>query len=105
MVESDPGIILILTISALLGWFWFDTLRAREQAISVCRRACDAQGVQLLDQSVSLHTLRLRRSERGRVQFLRTYQFSYSLDGVERADGTVILLGLRSELIRFTPET
>ncbi|HET6545292.1 MAG TPA: DUF3301 domain-containing protein [Rhodanobacteraceae bacterium] len=75
-------------------WLWMDALRAREIAIRIGRELCEGNGVQLLDQSVALDRLRLRRSA-GRLQWCRRYRFDVSLDGSDRHRGHLDLDGDR----------
>ena len=47
-VAAVVGLILGLL---LLGWFWLDSLRARELATEICRAACRQRDLQFLDQT------------------------------------------------------
>jgi hypothetical protein len=82
---------LVLVIGA--GWFWFDSLRAREAAVGMARDACAADGVLLLDDTVALMKLRLARDERGAVALMRVYRFEFTDTGNNRLEGSVALLG------------
>ena len=97
-------LILLLGITALL-WFWQRSLRAREIAAAVAKELCKRQDLQLLDATVALAGLRLRRDCRGHVALLRTYQFEYSSDGNRRQRGFVLLLGMRVESAGLAAET
>ena len=88
----------MIELSAILfliacGWFWMDSLRARDAALDAARRACDAENVQLLDWTVAVRKLRLARDEEGRVKLRRTYEFEFSDNGNNRIDGSLTLLG------------
>lgn len=89
--------LFLLAGIGLIVWFWLQSLRAREIAIRTAQDLCQNQGLQLLDATVSLNSLRPRRSVQGHMSLLRTYQFEYSTDGTERQLGFVLLLGLRVE--------
>ena len=41
--------IFAVVLLAGMAWLWLFSLRARETAVEAARRACIAQGVQLLD--------------------------------------------------------
>jgi uncharacterized protein DUF3301 len=87
---------------ALLGffaWFWMDTLRAREIALAAARRACDSEGLQLLDETVAVERLRPGRDEAGRLTLRRDYVFEYSGDGTDRHSGALTLLGREVTLL------
>ena len=87
-----------ILFAALIGWFWFDSLRAREIATGICRAACERQQMQFLDQTVALRRLRLRWTGQG-LRFRRVFTFDYSEEGTGRRTGYLILLGLDLEEI------
>jgi hypothetical protein len=74
---------------------WTDSRRAAELARQLGLEACTRSGVQLLDQSVSLHRIALRRAASGWLQLLREYHFEYSRDGTDRNRGGLALQGNR----------
>lgn len=82
----------------LAGWFWQDSLRAREGAHSACRNACRRAGVQLLDDTVALDRLWLRRAA-GRLCLERRYTFEFTITGADRNSGLVVVLGGRVEVL------
>ena len=82
-----------LLIFLAAGWFWLDSLRAREAALDGARKACDAEGVQLLDWTVAMKRLRLARDDEGRRGFQRTYDFEFSDTGNNRIGGSITLIG------------
>jgi len=92
---------VVLVIGA--GWFWYDSLRAREAAVETARRACMADGVLLLDDTVALSVLRLRRSASGAVALLRVYRFEFSDTGNNRLEGNVTLLGSAVQALFLEP--
>ncbi len=77
----------------VLGGLWWDGLQKRELAIQAARRVCQQAGVQLLDETVSLDRLRLRRDDRQQLRLYREYAFEYSDTGDNRLPGRVYLLG------------
>lgn len=87
-----------LILLVLLGLGLYSWARARDAA-EVARRhgleACERAGVQLLDHSVALVKLALKRSEDGRLGLVRHYRFDYSREGSDRASGALALHGLR----------
>jgi hypothetical protein len=64
-------------------------------AIQAARRACQQAGVQLLDETVALARLRLRRDENQRARLYREYAFEFSDTGDNRQPGRVYLLADR----------
>jgi len=91
-----PAVRLALAFLVLIGaalWLWMESMRTRERATAVCRRACHGEGVQLLDETVALRALRLARRARGGYQVRRIYEFEYSRDGADRLRGCVVVNG------------
>ncbi len=88
--------LLAILALLLLGWFWLDSLRARELAIGICRAACEQRGVQFLDQTVALRRLAVRRTQDG-LRLRRVYRFDFSEEGVGRRNGYLVILGLDLE--------
>lgn len=78
---------------ALLAWLWLDSLRARDAAVAAAREACVAEGLMLLDDTVAIAAMRLRRDNDGRVRLQRAYDFEYSDSGNNRIKGSIVLLG------------
>ena len=97
--------LILLTAIGLLLWFWQQSLRARELAIRTAQELCARQNLQLLDATVALSGLRLRRATAGHIALQRTYQFEYSRDGDVRQRGFVLLLGLRLETAGLAAES
>ncbi|MES9992363.1 MAG: DUF3301 domain-containing protein [Candidatus Thiodiazotropha sp.] len=82
----------LLLLLMLLVWFWRDSLRVREIAIQISRKACHSHGVQFLDQTVALHRLGIRWLRSG-LKLRRVYEFDYSLEGSGRRTGYLVMLG------------
>ena len=87
--------------------FWSAARAAAERAEAMGRDACQAAGVQWLDQTVHANGLRLRRGDNGRLGFERSFRFEYSQDGSDRHVGRLVLRGGRlvafSGPLRATP--
>jgi hypothetical protein len=78
---------------AAIAGLWYDIMRARETAVDAARRVCDAAGVQLLDDTVAVTALALRRRADGRITLRRVYRFEFSDTGNNRLPGSLTLLG------------
>lgn len=87
--------ILFLFFLGLVVWFWQSNLRYREYTIIQCRKICNEMNVQLLDQTVALSSVRIRKDTDGKYRPLLEYHFEISIDGVNRYSGYVILFGFR----------
>ena len=87
----------LLTVLALflVAWLWLDTTSARDRARALARRLCEDAGVQLLDQTVSLHRTRVVRPGGGALQLSRHFGFEFSEDGANRHHGELELIGGR----------
>jgi hypothetical protein len=74
------------------GWLWSDSMRAREIALASCREACRRADLQLLDDTVSMASLRPVRDANGRVALRRIYIFEFTDTGDNRRHGSVIVM-------------
>jgi len=99
--------LLELLVLALLGaavWLWLDSLKAREIGVKAAQAACADEGLQFLDDTVAIRSLRLIRDDDGRLRLRRVYGFEYSDTGDNRRPGTITLLGQRVELLHVRPQ-
>lgn len=92
--------LLIVCLLLLLGWFWLDSLRAREIAIGLCQAACRQRDLQWLDQTVALRRLGLTWRSEG-LRLRRVYRFDFSEEGMERRQGYIVMRGLNLEELSF----
>ncbi|MGE5152710.1 MAG: DUF3301 domain-containing protein [Bdellovibrio bacteriovorus] len=92
--------LIAILLLLLLGWFWLDSLRAREIALGVCKAACEARGLQLLDQAVVLRRLGLSWRGDG-IRLRRVYRFDYSEEGIGRYNGYLVLRGIDLDDLSF----
>jgi hypothetical protein len=81
----------LLILLALVG-LWLKLSRARELAVAEARRQCGRHGLQLLDETVGLCGLRLRRFH-GQRRLERCYGFEVSIDGDDREPGRLWMAG------------
>jgi hypothetical protein len=78
----------------LLVGSWYHVLRLRERATTRARQLCERHGLQLLDDSVALHRLRVERRP-GALRIVREYRFDTSRGGDDRRPASITLLGDR----------
>jgi hypothetical protein len=85
----------IISIAALLAiaWLWFDSVKVREISVQHAKAACDAEGLQFLDETVAISSLQPARDEEGRFILRRVYSFEYSDTGNDRRPGSIVMLG------------
>lgn len=95
--------LIALSLGAAGVWLWLDSIKAREIAVRAAFRACDGDGVQLLDETVAIRALGLARNERGNLCFVRKYGFEFSDTGENRRSGWLVLRGREIEAFRLQP--
>lgn len=105
MGNINDLLVLLALIAAIALWLKLST--ARERAIAEARLQCERYGLQMLDESVGLRALRLRRVA-GHLQLERCYGFEVSIDGADREQASLWMLGntlseLRLPTVVLTP--
>ena len=75
--------LFLLLLLASLVIAWLKLSRLRELAVVEARRQCERHGLQLLDETVGLRSVRLRKLDGMRV-IERCYGFEVSIDGDDR---------------------
>jgi hypothetical protein len=95
--------IFALAAIAVLAWWWYDSMRARERALAVAGAACERDGLQFLDETVECVKTRPARDQDGRFALRRTYGFEFSDDGNNRRAGSVVILGTTVESLYLEP--
>ncbi|MEH6586410.1 MAG: DUF3301 domain-containing protein [Halioglobus sp.] len=92
MYFSLGEVLALLAFGAICVHFLAAT-RIRELALQHVARAGARDDFQLLDQSVHIQRFSLSRDQQGRWRVWRQFRFDYSVDGMERRQGHVIMLG------------
>lgn len=85
-------LVSLLVLLALV-WLWFDSVKVRDIAVRHAASACAADGLQFLDETVSIAGLKPARDEEGRMVLRRIYAFEYSDTGNNRRPGSIVMLG------------
>jgi len=86
------GDLLILFIVVGIVFFWWQQDKLHRRALALAKTACDRADVQLLDDSVGLRRLRLRRLN-GHFIIERHFGFEFSPSGAARYLGLIIFHG------------
>lgn len=90
--------LLPVLVLMLIAWIWLDGARAREFATVLVRRYCETHDLQFLDETVSLARMGIRWTNDG-LRVRRMYRFEFSVEGVGRRDGYILMLGTRLEAV------
>jgi hypothetical protein len=99
-VSNDLLVLCLAAAGLALAYkVWQVSLEAREAANRIARETCSRAVVQFLDDTVAFAGFRMTRDARGRRRVLRTYTFDYTNDGFERAQGFIVMAGLRLEAV------
>lgn len=85
--------ITLLVILVFCAWFWLDSIAKREIAVQFGRELASRCQLQLLDETVACHHIRLGRDNSGHAQLVRRYEFEVSANGSERMQCHLTLLG------------
>ncbi len=104
-MNLELGEVVLILVLAAYCVYVFQALRVRELALQAARRNCDREGVQLLDQTVSMQRMSLSRDANGNWRVWRQFRFEYTVDGEERERGHVIMLGNRLQALVMAEHT
>src|SRR5687767_8828581 len=101
----DPAwsALTFILVATLVGWFWHDSLAARESANAAAQEACQRLGLQLLDGTVAFVRIGFTRAQTGHVVLRRTYVFDYTADSIERRQGFLVLAGRQVQSVGYAP--
>lgn len=83
--------LVLLGLGASVG-LWMKSSAGRERAVREARALCRQYGLQLLDETVGLRRLHLRRID-GLLRLERCYDFEVSVDGHDRKAGQLRMIG------------
>jgi len=94
---------LVIALIFAGGFFWIDSLRARERALAAGRAACARSNLQLLDETVIGASTRLARDSEGRLKIRRVFVFEFSDTGNNRRRGSITLVGAEVQDVYTEP--
>ena len=88
------------TLSAIIAllalvWLWYIGQNSRDKAIMTARDTCRQQGMQFLDGTAALQSVKPVWSRHEGPVLQRTYTFDYSDDGIGRHTGCIIMRNFR----------
>lgn len=86
----EDALILLVVLGGSLGlWTW--SITGRDRVIAISAEICRELRMQRLDDSVTLRAIRLVRQPRLALE--RRYEFEFSINGLDRRRGSVVLHG------------
>jgi hypothetical protein len=85
--------VVIIFVMAGVYALWQNSMRARERAVTIGKRACQRDGLQFLDDTVACISLKPARVASGAWSLRRIYRFEFSDTGNNRLKGTIIMTG------------
>jgi hypothetical protein len=95
--------IILICFMFLAYAYWVNAQKAKEIALIKAKAHCLAMDVQMLDEYVALHSIKLKRDGSGKIQLQRSFTFEFSSTGNERYNGKVLLLGRRVDSVYMEP--
>ena len=95
--------ISLLLLVGVLGYYYWQAQGVREVALRATRLYCQRENLQLLDDSIALRALWVKRDASGRWRLWRGYQFEFTVSGEERYSGRTVTLGRFIESIQVPP--
>lgn len=82
--------LLIFVLGAMAGIGWWRLSQGKELARHAAAAVCRQHGLVLMDDTVMLHNVQLRREDPVRAWGFR-YRFDYARNGILHQGGTVLL--------------
>lgn len=92
-----------LLLTGLVCLIWWQGQKVREIALREVRRQCKEMDLQLLDESVGLRAIWLKRGNDGKLHVWRRYHFEFTSTGDERYSGEIVTLGLKVTGFNVSP--
>ncbi len=90
-IELTDLALVFLVITAL--GYWWHLMGIRNLALMLSKSHCKKLGLQLLDESLVMKKIRLKRADSGSIQVARVYGFEFTSTGSQRYSGEIALLG------------
>ncbi len=95
--------LFLITLLLLIGFYWSNSMKAREIAFIAVTSHCRKLGVQLLDEYVALNGLWFKVNREGGISAWRSYLFEFTSTGNDRYNGKIIMLGDKILNIEMDP--
>lgn len=95
--------VFIIFIVILIIYACYHIIILRERAYQAGLRYCEAKDLQLLDQNVALKAAWFKRDDNKMLRFWLSFNFEFSSTGIERYNGTIVILGGKVISITLPP--
>ena len=95
-----PDLMIAFAIAVVGGVIW-QNAGYRDRAIGLAKQHCERMDVQLLDDTISLTKIRLKRDGRGNIALSRHYEFEFTATGDRRYQGKMTLFGSRIDNVEL----
>ena len=82
--------LLLLTLAGLASIIWWSLLKGKEQARNAASIACREHGLLLMDDTVVLNSVRLKKAGHSRAYRLQ-YRFEFAREGILHTGGSVLI--------------
>ncbi len=82
-----------LMILAVAMMYWWSAYGIKQLALIATKAYCVTMDVQLLDESLALKRIKIRREHSGKLLLLRYFNFEFASTGDDRYQGEVIMHG------------
>jgi hypothetical protein len=96
-------LIAVCALFAVLYLGWSRQQRARSLALSRVKRQCEADALQLLDDTLILESMRFKWRKDNVPVLCRCYAFEFTSTGDERYAGYIKLEGYKVSLLQLMP--
>ena len=90
--------LLILIVAGLASIAWWRLLNGKEMARLAASASCRAHGLVLIDDTVMLDSVQLKKEAPARAWGLK-YRFEFARNGVPRQGGTVLIAPGRRPIV------
>lgn len=102
-MNLSMGGVYMIALVVITGVLFWRAHGLRERALAITRRYCQQQHVMLLDESVGLQKLRLKKTAPRQWRLVRTYGFEFTVSGAERYQGHITLISGYAPAIYLPP--
>jgi len=95
--------IFLTSIVFMLVWYWLRAREIKERSLKAAAKYCENLSLKLLDEAVSLRSLKPVRNTKGGFSIRRCYQFDFTSNGEDRYLGEIIIIGQKIDQIKLQP--